>query len=227
MRQYAISDIHGCADTFIALLSKIGFNKEDELYLLGDLIDRGPKTKELINEVLQLRAQGYFVECLLGNHEALMLEALQNQHAQRDLWLQNGGAETLESYFQRGIPIIPSSHLDFFERLHFYKKIPGYILVHAGLNFYAQDPFSDKEAMLWIRGWYRNLDRQWLGEQVIVHGHTPIPTTQITKSLENLKTIPILNIDAGCVYKGREEFGNLCAFDLTHQVLFFQENIDR
>lgn len=226
MHQYAISDIHGCADTFIALLSKIGFNKDDELYLLGDLIDRGPKTKELIDAILQLKAEGYFVECLLGNHEALMLEGLQNQHTRGDLWLRNGGAETIESYLQSGMPIIPDSHWDFFDHLSFYKEIPGYILVHAGLNFLARDPFEDKETMLWLRGWYRDLNRQWLGERIIVHGHTPTPKVQIINNLKNLKEMPVLNIDAGCVYKSREEFGSLCAFDLTHQVLYFQENID-
>ncbi|MFT5168289.1 MAG: serine/threonine protein phosphatase 1, partial [Saprospiraceae bacterium] len=64
MKQYAISDIHGCAKTFKALLEQISFSKEDVLYLLGDYVDRGPDSKGVIDHIWQLQSEGYTVFCL-------------------------------------------------------------------------------------------------------------------------------------------------------------------
>lgn len=69
MPQYAITDLHGCARTFRALLDKIRFSKEDELYLLGDYINRGPDSKGVIDHILELRESGHTVHCLRGNHQ--------------------------------------------------------------------------------------------------------------------------------------------------------------
>ena len=69
MRRFAISDIHGCARTFEALLDRIAFTSQDELYLLGDYIDRGGDSKGVLDLIFRFQKEGYAVQCLLGNHE--------------------------------------------------------------------------------------------------------------------------------------------------------------
>lgn len=228
MRKIAISDIHGCNESFHALLDQVALSKSDELYLLGDYIDRGPDTRGLINKILYIQKNGYIIKCLLGNHEQMMIDALADiNEADFQLWLTNGGVETLESYMENGKLTIPNTHYDFFDNLDLYYEIDEYILVHAGLNFKMPEPLADEVSMLWIRDWYHNLNRTWLGERIIVHGHTPMPKVEIEKQFENLKKLPVLDIDGGCVHKGkRRGVGYLVAFDLTNRKLYFQEKVE-
>ena len=69
MRRFAVSDIHGCHKTFRNLLDRLALTRDDELYLLGDFIDRGPGSKQVIDTVLALADDGYCVSSLMGNHE--------------------------------------------------------------------------------------------------------------------------------------------------------------
>ncbi len=228
MRKFAISDIHGCNDTFQRLLEKLQLVQGDELYLLGDYIDRGPDSKGVIDTIFLLRQQGLPVHCLRGNHEQMMLDALAGiSDEELDVWLMNGGVEALESYKVNGKINIPEEHYTFFENLDLYLEVDEYILIHAGLNFKMPMPLADEVSMLWIRDWYHNLDRNWLGERIIVHGHTPMPKDVIEKQFANIEKMPILDIDGGCVHKGkRRGVGYLVAFDLTNRALYFQENIE-
>ena len=78
--------------------------------------------------------------------------------------------------------------------------------------------------MLWIRNWYENIDYNWLGDRIIVHGHTPISKIFIKSMFEDLKKNQYLDIDAGCVFQ-RHGYGDLCAVDLTNQKLYFEKNL--
>ncbi|MBK7872513.1 MAG: serine/threonine protein phosphatase [Saprospiraceae bacterium] len=231
MRKFAISDIHGCNKTFLALLEKIQFSTADELYLLGDYIDRGPDSKGVIDSIFNLQKTGYQVHCLLGNHELMILEAFSDEDVEdRNMnhWLMNGGVATIQSFVTKdGTPDIPDIYFQFAQNLQFYLELDDYILVHAGLNFRSLNPFADMESMLWIRNWYNKIELEWLRGRVVVHGHTPIGRKAIEKQFNKLSKVPALNIDGGCVYFGkRDEMGDLCAFDLTEQVLHFQKNIE-
>jgi len=225
MRRFAISDIHGCARTFGKLLDKIGLKKEDQLYLLGDFIDRGPDSKGVFDRILQIRELGYRVDCLLGNHEEMMLNALNGGREREHLWWMNGGMETLNSFEVNSLGEVPEVYLDFIASMSHFIALDDYILVHAGLNFKASDPLEDIEPMLWIRDWYRNIDRQWLGEKIVVHGHTPIPETRVRQQLKNVERVPAVDIDNGCVYD-RPGHNQLCALNLDNRELIFQKNID-
>jgi len=88
------------------------------------------------------------------------------------------------------------------------------------------NPYDDLFEMLWIRDWYHKIDKEWLGDRIIVHGHTPTPVFTIKNTLKRLNTLPVINIDAGC-FIDRPEFGHLCAVDLSNKEFIFQENIDR
>jgi serine/threonine protein phosphatase 1 len=224
MHQYTISDIHGCAATFKALLQQINFSKEDELYLLGDYIDRGPDSKGVIDHIWALQASGHQVFCLRGNHEELLINASADMH-QKILWAANGGTQTLESFGVTHHLHIPKSYIAWITELPFFFEVGNYILVHAGFNFRISDPFQDKETMLWIRHWYPSLNREWLKERIIIHGHTPMPKTEIEQMHRQLDDFPVLDIDGGCTFVERN-YGWLCALELGTKTLYFERNCD-
>ena len=220
MSQYAIGDIHGCSKTFNELLNKIGLNEGDELYLLGDYIDRGPDSKGVIDIIWGLREKGIPVICLRGNHESMLLDALKYREGMND-FIRNGGKQTLQS-FDTVRPIdLPKEYINFFELLPFYHEVGDYILVHAGLNFLEANPLTHTESMLWIRNWYRLIDYKWLENRIILHGHTPIFQLKMKKQYENLAQNKYLNLDGGCYKKGY-----LCAFEMTEKKLIAQKCID-
>ena len=224
MKQYAISDIHGCLKSFQALLKQITLTSADELYLLGDFTDRGPDSKGVIDFIRQLKVEGYTVHCLRGNHDQMLLDAAKSS-IKENYWLPHGGQETLQSYGVSQASDIPVDHLYFLQTLPYYFQIDNYILVHAGLDFNTPDPMTNMQGMMWSRNWYDNLNHQWLGDRIIIHGHTPTPQQGIRKRLEKLKELPAMSIDNGCVYTGRQGMGGLCALELRDHKLFFQPNI--
>ncbi|MBK8444097.1 MAG: serine/threonine protein phosphatase [Sphingobacteriales bacterium] len=227
MRQIAVSDIHGHIQTFERLLyKKVKLQLTDELYILGDYIDRGPGSKQVIDCILELRQAGYSVHCIMGNHEKLMLDA-RNSLLDAQIWLQNGGEATLRSFGVLNLYEIPPLYWRFLESLAYYIELNTYYLVHAGFDFSKSGAALEQlEAMLWIRKWYRTLDRGFLGKKSIVHGHTPITKDEIKTMLAQQKELPVLDIDCGCYAYWRKGMGRLCAFDLTNKKLYFQKNID-
>ena len=242
MRKIVISDIHGCNQTFNKVLSSVQVEKKDQLLLLGDYIDRGPDSKGVLDTIMHLQEQGFNVKCLMGNHEKMFLDALHNDsETDYQFWYRNGGKETLESFKTQEIKDVTSKYVDFIESLFRFHEDENFIYVHAGLDMRAGDPYSQKEAMLWIREWYRHIDKQWLANRVIIHGHTVEERVLIQKSLENLDQIPVVNIDNGCYYdEGYYPLGyhGLCALILTNPAgctvadlpkymeLFFEKCVD-
>ncbi|MCB0640449.1 MAG: serine/threonine protein phosphatase [Phaeodactylibacter sp.] len=223
MRRFAISDIHGHLQTFEALLSRLALRPEDELYLLGDYIDRGPDSRGVIDKILEMQEAGMQVHCLRGNHEQLFLNAYHSQSAvDSDLWMRNGGKETADSYDADTWAHFPRSHVRFFESLPHYFEVPGFVLVHAGINFRKAAPLEDTASLIWIRDWYPQLDREWLKGRIIVHGHTPERRMGIQLQAEQTEQFPVINIDNGC-YIDWDGYGHLCALDLDTLDVYFQQ----
>lgn len=221
MRKIAISDIHGCNATFAALLQQLELSKEDQLFLLGDFIDRGPSSKQVFDTIFNLQDKGYQIQCLRGNHEEMFLWALEGDAYDLETFLRNGGDITLTSFGVRHPSEIPSHYINFIKQLPYWIEAESFIFVHAGLNFSPRSqPLEDKEKMLWIRNWYPMIDYQWLGARFIVHGHTPTPSVRIRQQHTILDELQVLNIDAGCVFS-LPGYGNLCAVDLSNQELYF------
>lgn len=240
MRKIAISDIHGCLKTFRGLLEdQVELTRNDELYLLGDYIDRGPDSKGVLDYMMALDEAGYTVKSLKGNHEEMMKSASQDP-SEVAMWLYNGGQETLQSFGIQEPREIPEKYLNFIDQLDFYFEVDNYLLVHAGLNFVGEkvgeegqgflwrmhNPLRDRKSMLWIRWWYEDINWGWLKDRIIVHGHTPVEAEEIWDMHEVLNEDQVLDIDNGCFAKFREGMGQLCAFDMTNKALYFQENID-
>ena len=227
MRKIAITDIHGCSQTFRELVeNKVVLDPEDELYLLGDYIDRGPDSKGVLDYIFDLMEEGYNVFCLKGNHEEMLLNAAFNR-GEVDIWLYNGGRETLESFGVKDASKIGERYLKFLQNLDYYYEVDNYILVHAGLNFKGNDhkeeggflwrlhnPLRDFRSMMWIRHWYKDIDWKWLKDRIVIHGHTPVRSEEIWDMYDLLDQDQVLGIDNGCFAKFTEGLGQLCAFDM-------------
>lgn len=217
MARYAISDIHGCSKSFKALLEKIDFSKNDTLFLLGDYIDRGPDSKGVLDIIFQLESDGFDVRCLRGNHEQMFLGDYDSPY-------RNIGHLSIFNAKEKSE--IPQQYIKWMKALPYYFETPGYILVHAGLDFESNNPLTECSDMMWIRNWYKQIDREWLGDRIIIHGHTPTPKTTIISQLKQLSTLPALDIDAGCSISGKSGFNYLVAFNLDDRSLIFQESLD-
>lgn len=226
MRRFAISDMHGCALTFKALLDQLELSEGDQLYLLGDYIDRGPDSKGVIDTIWELQERKIAVFCLKGNHEDMLLKA-RYDFEQLQLWKVNGGIIAMESFGVSSPNEIGKKYWDFLESLEYYFEVDDYLFVHAGLNFDMPNPLDGKFGMLWIRNWYPDINYQWLGDRIIIHGHTPTQRKTILADWENMEKNQFLNIDNGCFFNRQgDSFGHLCAFDLDTHDLIFQKNID-
>jgi serine/threonine protein phosphatase 1 len=237
MREHwVIPDIHGCAKTLRALVEDhIRPSKHDWLYFLGDYIDRGPSSKEVIDYLMFLQNEDYNLRLLLGNHEDYLLQSYYNELNLKSIlgmkqvnrkmreWLYHGGKQTMESFGLTDLKLFPQEYLEWMKHLEYYIELDKYILVHAGLNFKIDNPFSDKESMLWIREF--EVDSKKVNKKRIIHGHVPVSLEFIDLSIKN-KTYKFIDLDNGCYMHKREGFGNLVALELNSLEYKAQHNLD-
>ena len=219
-RLFAISDIHGCYKPFYELVTNtIKLDRSDQLILLGDYIDRGEQSKDVIDFILDLNDNGFNVTSLKGNHEAMLLDSYHKPEI-FPLWLINGGATTLTSFGIEDIQNIDKIYLEFFTTLEYYKIIGDVIFVHAGFDDFAIDPFSEKHTM--ICECRNSYDHPVLSGKTIIHGHRPRTLSSVKKLLgENPGVIPI---DTGCVYEKEIGYGMLTAIEVNSMTLYSVPN---
>ena len=219
-RVFAIGDIHGCSKTFKKmLLEVIKITKADKIYCIGDYVDRGKDSKGVIDFILQLRSNGYKIHTLRGNHEQMMLNALINI-PNRNHWLKSGGKATLESFGIESVKELTDKYVTFLKRTKYFIITSNYIFVHAGLNLKIDNPYLDKEAMLWSRDIY--FDSSKLAGRLLIHGHSPIPLNSVVSQTNQDR----INIDGGCVFNAYAGFGNLIALSLPDLKFIHVRNID-
>jgi serine/threonine protein phosphatase 1 len=194
---YAIGDIHGRADLLVALLDAIRAvhppRRGGKLIFLGDLVDRGPRSAQVVSIVraLQESTEPGAVECLRGNHEQMMIDWFRGGD---DLWLINGGLATIESFgLAQGNDAAFAKAVAWMEALPTWREDDAHIYVHAGLR--PQRPIGQQQDQdrLWIREGFLNVDYDF-GKHVI-HGHTPRLDGPERRSFRT-------NIDTGAVYGG-------------------------
>jgi serine/threonine protein phosphatase 1 len=168
----AVGDVHGMADKLHRLLAKIaawlaqaGAGAAVQFVFLGDYIDRGPDSKEVLDTVRALRQAGAI--CLRGNHEQLMIDATQSALGERN-FLRNGGAATLRSL---GTAAAFREAQDWMRSLPTYYEDDLRYYVHAGVRPGVPLDRQDDETRLWIREEF--LDYPGKYSRYIVHGHTP------------------------------------------------------
>ena len=230
MSTYVIPDTHGCLITLMCLLEeKIGISHNDTLYFLGDYIDRGLYSAQLVEYLINLIEKGYKVNTIMGNHEQMLLDSINNVSDFKD-WILNTGNLTLNSYkelfgesfsFPSGIP---EKHFNFFNQMPYFLVVDKYILVHGALNYRLSNPFSDKLTLLWGRA--ESVPSDFMPGSVIIHGHTPVPLEYIRSTISNPSS-RLISLDGGCVYHGKiSGAGYLVALELETMKLFWVEKME-
>ena len=215
-RLFAISDIHGCFRPFYELVVDIiKLTKSDRLILLGDYIDRGEQSKEVIDFIIDLQKEGFDIKALIGNHEQMLVDSYYEPDLMH-LWSLNGGLSTLQSFGIADIREIDGHYLEFFNSLDYYLNLGKVIFVHAGFDDFAPDPFSDKQSMIWECSLsYQN---PLLSGKTIIHGHRPKMIAYVNRLLSEKS--PVIPIDTGCVYNKETGYGFLSALELNSTTLF-------
>jgi serine/threonine protein phosphatase 1 len=169
-RLFAIGDIHGCSTALMALIGAIDPRPEDTIVVLGDMIDWGPDSRGCVQQIIDLSSRCRLVP-LLGNHEEMLLRALQSDSALRS-WLDLGGEQTLLSYPYDGVNIIDPAHVAFIRGCRDYHEADRFIFAHAAVD---PDLPMDQQPSLKLRWDFPDLPSQrphYSGKTVIV-GHTP------------------------------------------------------
>lgn len=213
-RVYAIGDVHGCADLLGQLLSLITQDHAARpplplhIILLGDLIDRGPDSAQVVTDAINLARTGDHIHFLMGNHEEVFVAAARGDPRAARFFCRIGGMETLVSY---GLPMeditqmdddalaewmlnhVPRAHVDFVDGFGDSLEMGDYLFVHAGVRpdvaLDAQSPAD----LRWIRSEF--LSHVVPLERMIVHGHS------ISEMVEEHPHR--IGIDTGAYYSGR------------------------
>ena len=191
IRVYCIGDIHGRVELLKniheqIILDSAQYLGEKFIIYLGDYIDRGLHSKEVIDLLLKKPLPGFKPVYLKGNHEQVLLDFLNIDPGIAEEWLNFGGLATILSYgiSITGIPFgkkliqlqqdfakrIPPSHFSFYKQLHCSYEIGNYFFVHAGIKPNIALNRQSKRDMLWIRDEFLNFKDQH--EKIIVHGHS-------------------------------------------------------
>ena len=215
-RRIIIGDVHGHYDCLMNLLEAIAPSSQDQVYFLGDLIDRGPQSSQVVEFVL---TNSY--TCLLGNHEQLLLDSFVNGKIQDQIlqvWLYSGGYATIASYPNSRIP---STHLDWMRTLPTHLDLGDIWLVHAGVDPLIPIAEQTAEQFCWIRDQFHRITNPFFPDKLIITGHT------ITFTLPNVPPGKIargqgwLDIDTGAYHR---KSGWLTGLDITNEIVY-QANV--
>ena len=223
-RLFAIGDIHGCFGSLREMVEdKIRLKKEDKLVLLGDYIDRGRQSREVVDYIREQQGKGFDITTLSGNHEAMLLDAIDGGTEHLLLWLYNGGSATMKSFNIYSPGELDPEYVEFFRNLQYNYGHENFLFVHAGFNDDETDPFADKYHMIWqSRDSYSNPK---LAGKTVIHGHRPVLPEQVKFMVA--EKYRVLNIDTGCVYTGIRGYGRLTAIELNSMELFFTDSSNR
>ena len=198
-RIFVMSDIHGQYDLFLKMLDRIDLKREDLLVIIGDICDRGKKSYEIYMKCMKMRKLGYNLKFILGNHEDMLLEDLENDYPLR--YETEYSIYRYSKYFEN--KTMTEWHKEnFFDEIRWLVKwlkncpliISGNenIFVHAGLDLNKGLEKQEKETVLWTR------EEFWLMENVeleeykgknIYFGHTPNINGRISKKTDRIKGI--------------------------------------
>lgn len=216
LRLYAIGDIHGRLDLLEALHESILADSEAhpserrELVYLGDYVDRGGASKQVIDTLIEQPLEGFGAVHLMGNHEFFLHRFLDDPEI-GDVWLMNGGETTLQSYgiepwddppdglerldwlSRRFNEALPEAHRRFLDGLELSYQAGDYLFVHAGVRPGVPLDQQDPDDLLWIREPFLRSEAAF--GKVVVHGHTP-DVTPVERSNR-------ICVDTGACYGGR------------------------
>lgn len=214
-RILAIGDIHGCADTVKELVRRLEPTPDDVMVFLGDYVDRGDKSFEVVDYLIELDKTHNCV-FIKGNHEDMWVSYLDKTMNMSDhsMFFYNGGTSTLKSYCDNiidettgdvmktgnglGFDDLPQSHRDFYNNLKIIHEIEDFIFVHAGVNPEYDLEHQTENDLLWIRNQFLFYNSTIFEGKTIVHGHTPMEPHELDK-YHNVYDDKI-NLDSACVF---------------------------
>jgi serine/threonine protein phosphatase 1 len=234
-----IGDPHGCFDTLMALVAQLP--KDVPITIAGDMIDRGPKSKQVVQWVIDNS-----IDVVCGNHEQMMIDYV--DRGDNPTWTMNGGDVALESY---GIKLVaiptmygssrgfvfpnPEDEKVFKEHAAFMSKLPivleypdvvnseGRYLVVTHSNItnmwktYKVDPTH--HYLIQNVMWGRPQTIKDAPEIYNIHGHSPVDNGPKIR-------VPFANVDTGCCFKQYPELSRLTGLQYPEMIIYQQENID-
>lgn len=227
-RIYAIGDIHGRYDLFCKIIEQIITHWEQSerdfkavrVILLGDIIDRGPDSREALELAYKLVTKSR-VRLLRGNHEDLLLKSMEGHAIAQDIWMENGGEAFLDSFglaprgqgedsFDFGERIaaaIPEKWAAMLRETALMYRSGDYVFVHAGVRPGVPLHKQDEQDLLFIRGEF-TASKRW-HDAVIVHGHTIVDDVEMLSNR--------IAIDTGAYASDR--LTAICLQDSHYEVL--------
>ena len=211
-RRIFVGDVHGHYDALMILLEAIAPSQADQVYFVGDLIDRGPKSAQVVELV---KSHGY--HCLLGNHEQMVLDVIDGPYSQehcRQAWLYSGGQTTLNSY---GKGSITPEHLAWMRSLPTHLDLGDVWLVHAGIDPRMPLDQQTAEQFCWIRDEFHSMQQPFFKDKLIITGHTITFTLPGVMPGKLAQGPGWLDIDTGAYHR---QSGWLTGLDLTHKRVY-------
>lgn len=218
-RRIFIGDVHGHYDGLMRLVAMIAPTRQDTLHFVGDLIDRGPKSAQVVEFVRQGNHP-----CVLGNHEHLLLNAFPENDPNLGAfqgWLHSGGQPTLTSYPNTEALL---EHVDWLKTLPLYLDLGDIFLVHAGLDPTKALSQQTQMDLCWIRDVFHSHPEAIFQGKRIITGHT------ITFTLPGIEPGQIaqgpgwLDIDTGAYHP---KSGWLTAVDIDYGLVYQVNTITR
>ena len=188
--------------------------KNDQVFILGDLIDKGRDSRMVLEYVFDLKSEGYRVYPIRGNHEDMLLTAY------------DCGFDFFENYLDEynATDLLDGDldqYLQFISTFDYCIELDNYVLCHPGINEERINPYTD------LRGMFSKVNFEYdfdvVRSKTQIHGHISRTVGQIAESIE--KKEKRISIDAGCVVE-EEELGTLVALDLDSKQLFLQKNME-
>lgn len=219
MKTVAFGDIHGHYFEIKNLIGLVKPTDHDTLVFVGDYIDRGKQSFEVIEYMLELQ-QMYSCVFLTGNHEDMFMDYLSGIN--ENFYLNNGGIETVKSYSLHGFDIsgytpygdraFPETHLNFIRKLKLYYEDDNYIYVHAGLcpqiKLLKNQHRSD---LLWIRNEF--IDSSYNFGKKVIFGHTSVKIPHVSETKIGIDTGVCYRDNLTCVILPEEKFISVPSLD--------------
>ncbi len=200
-----MGDVHGCSRSLKKLIDKLPLDHEDRIVFIGDYIDRGPDSRDVIDFLIALSANHNCI-FIRGNHEQMLLDYLAGNDDGK-LWVFNGMRQTVDSY--GGLSNLPDYHLDFFKSTQFVYEFNKWVFVHAGVRPGVNLKGQNNDDLIWIREEFI-YSPEPLKNKTVVFGHTPFFTGPLIHDSK-------IGIDTGCVYGGKLTALRMDDMKLYHQ----------
>ena len=214
-RRFAIGDIHGCANTFIKLIERLNLSSSDQVFLLGDLINKGENSKTVIDTIFKLQEAGFQIYPIKGNHEQSFLIAYGCGFEFFVNYLEKNNAD---EFLDSEIEI----YLDFFDQLEYCYDLGDFSISHSEFLI------NEKSLYRGMRGLFSQvnflIEDDYLKNKKQIVGHAVHTIDNIKSDIANNNSI--IYLDSGCVYHYVEELGYLTALNLDTNELVIQKNID-